>query len=113
MNNGEANYWEKVSRALDVRIRAPSTVKIGNASFVADAHFLDFGGQHGMLVFHEFSDFQTQSQLLVDKGYGVTSFAAPNDSETLDMPSWRETLADWCWTGNEVDRPNWLDKFGG
>ena len=91
--------------SFDREVRLPSRHTI-----LARAHFPDFGGPRGTLIFHTFDEYRDVRTELASEGYAYSKVGDPSIDHG-DPDSLREMLADWGWTCVETPAPSWLKRF--
>jgi len=99
------------SAVVGVRVSFDREVRLPSGHLVfSRAHFPDFGGPRGTLIFHTFDEYRDVRTELVNEGYAYSQFGEPS-SDHGDPDSLREMLADWGWASDETPEPLWLKRF--
>ena len=69
-----------------------------------------FGGPKGMLILSDYAPVVGRIDEIVQAGFGCSIMSAPAAAEAYAREEFVELLADWGWTGDESERPDWLDS---
>jgi len=100
----------RAAKELGLRIEVGKVVMLPDGARVeAQVLFPDLGAPRGTLVF----DWQTTPDAQIRKaiweaGFTMSTFGQPRPDEEFDIAGYAAMFSEWCWTGDEAERPSWL-----
>jgi hypothetical protein len=113
--------WRVAASALSFRIEAPYLIRATNGKQIPCVAFLpDFGSANGMVIGLICDPTYTldicdpildkELALAADSHETFYTYINPQIYERYDEEIFKEALVDWGYFGDEIRRPNWLQK---
>ena len=92
-----------------MQISAPFNVAVNDGTELQAAFLVrSFGAERGMLVFRNTDEVTRHHDALLQLGYGYSVIDSPLENEPYDRDDYVALLSDWGWSGNEMERPDWI-----
>ena len=61
-----------------------------------------------MLIFRKYGDVKPYIEQLREAGFGFSVLDERSQAEIIDLQSFRRMYADWGWSGDPSERPDWM-----
>jgi hypothetical protein len=108
VKSSEIQFWKQAAIDLGIDIVAPFELTFPDGTrMVANALVKNFGAALGMVADDDWTTIGPHAETLIALGYGF-SCVSIGPAKNYKRASTLCMLADWSWSGNPDERPNWL-----
>ena len=103
--------WLTAAEELDLDVVIPYELKTKTFSLTAQVLLKNFGGKQGTLIVSDFGIIEPFRDQVIKLGYGFSTLTEPDRDWPFtgeEKEAFIEMIAEWGWTGDPDEEPEWL-----
>jgi len=110
MLNRIQEWLTRAAAELGIRIVVGYAARLSDGTaFPTQALFPDLGGALGTIVLDSTDSCDAAIRRhLIAQGFSISTFSEPLANEEFDVGSYAEMFAEWGWTSDDLQKPDWM-----